>query len=202
MIYLTSDTHFNHKKANEIIGRPFNSVEEADNEMIKRWNKIVKPDNSIVYHLGDFSFGNFEDWTRIIDQLNFKQLIIIAGNHDSYKILKKIEQHYKIKYEKWPRVKIIYNGGLYNINHENIEITLSHYPMLSWNKVHYNFKGENKLVSINLFGHHHGKLMEFANPKTPWLKYQFDVGVDGNNFYPYILEEVISKIKGNYNEKN
>ena len=55
-----SDTHFGHRC--EHWERPlwktrgFSSVEEHDEELIKRWNEVSTP-NTIFFHLGDFIFG-------------------------------------------------------------------------------------------------------------------------------------------------
>lgn len=39
--------------------RPFKSVNEMDQEMIRRWNETV-PEDGIVFHLGDFGFGKYK----------------------------------------------------------------------------------------------------------------------------------------------
>ena len=99
-IFFTADCHFNH--ANIILpsyaNRPFlkhgdtigdtnlwksYKIKSArcnwmNEEIIKRWNHKVKP-NDIVYHLGDFCFkGNSKEFE---DKLNGK-IIHIMGNHD------------------------------------------------------------------------------------------------------------------------
>lgn len=80
MIYLISDTHFNHKNIIQYENRPFSSIEEMNNEMIKRWNAVVKEDD-IVLHLGDVGLGNESSLKRIIPSLNGHK-ILIRGNHD------------------------------------------------------------------------------------------------------------------------
>ena len=59
-VFFIADTHFNHKRIVEIRekerGRKFASLEEHDEELIRRWNAMVGKKDT-VWHLGDFSFG-------------------------------------------------------------------------------------------------------------------------------------------------
>lgn len=82
-IFFTSDLHFGHEKVIRFDNRPFNTVEEMDEEMIKRWNaKVGKGD--IVYVLGDFIWkAATNEAVSIIRRLN-GQIILIKGNHDRF----------------------------------------------------------------------------------------------------------------------
>jgi len=76
-IFFIADTHWNHSNIIQYCNRPFSNVEEMNKTMIDKWNAKVKTDD-IVYHLGDFGFG---DIRSIIKQLNGK-IILIVGSHD------------------------------------------------------------------------------------------------------------------------
>lgn len=82
-IFFTSDLHFGHENVIRFDDRPFNTVEEMDEEMIKRWNaKVGKGD--IVYVLGDFIWkAATNEAVSIIRRLN-GQIILIKGNHDRF----------------------------------------------------------------------------------------------------------------------
>ena len=73
-LWFTSDNHFGRDKTRVLTCRPFDSANEMDKEMIKNWNKFIKP-NDIVYHLGDF--GNLD----ILKKLNGR-IRLIMGNHE------------------------------------------------------------------------------------------------------------------------
>jgi calcineurin-like phosphoesterase family protein len=59
---------------------------------------------------------------------------------------------------------------------DGVMLVLCHYPFRTWNGVH---RG-----AINLHGHSHGQLKPLSR--------QFDVGVDASNFYPVLLEHLLS----------
>lgn len=82
-IFFTSDLHFGHENVIRFDNRPFDTVEEMDEEMIKRWNaKVGKGD--IVYVLGDFIWkAATNEAVSIIRRLN-GQIILIKGNHDRF----------------------------------------------------------------------------------------------------------------------
>lgn len=78
--YMISDTHFNHKNIIEYCNRPFKSIDEMNNTIINKWNKILKKDD-IVYHLGDFFLGSKYALKEIVIRLN-GTIYLIRGNHD------------------------------------------------------------------------------------------------------------------------
>lgn len=83
-IYFCADHHFGHKGIIQFSEtkpfRPFNSIEEHDEELVKRWNSVVKPKDT-VWHLGDVVFGRRN--LPILERLNgYKRLVM--GNHDVY----------------------------------------------------------------------------------------------------------------------
>lgn len=79
-IWITSDTHFGHKNIIKHAGRPFDSVDEMNSELIRRWNDVVGH-NDIVYHLGDFAW-NCGAHETFLPALNGR-IIPLLGNHDS-----------------------------------------------------------------------------------------------------------------------
>ena len=56
-IWLTADTHFFHHNVIRYCNRPYENVDQMNESLIETWNECIKPDD-LVYHLGDFGFGN------------------------------------------------------------------------------------------------------------------------------------------------
>jgi len=80
--FFIADTHFHHTNILTWSDRPFKSVEEMNETLIQNWNKIIrKKSKDKVYVLGDFSFGNSYQVSKIIRKLNGTK-ILIMGNHD------------------------------------------------------------------------------------------------------------------------
>jgi len=86
-IFLVSDTHFGHEKTCTVFKRedgsplrPFTNADEMNEEMIKRWNDVVRPHDK-VYHLGDVVINKKFLW--ILNTLNGKKRLI-RGNHDIF----------------------------------------------------------------------------------------------------------------------
>lgn len=83
-VFFIADTHFGHRKIIEFSEtkpfRPFSTIEEHDEELVRRWNATVGP-KDVVWHLGDFCFGK-----RILEiaaRLNGNKKLVM-GNHDTY----------------------------------------------------------------------------------------------------------------------
>ncbi len=85
-VFLISDTHFGHKNICVFTRedgsplRPWDDVEKMDEDMIERWNSVVRP-NDVVYHLGDVVINrrSLETLSRLHGD---KRLIL--GNHDIF----------------------------------------------------------------------------------------------------------------------
>jgi len=82
MLYLTGDTHFNHANIISYAKRPFKSITHHDAELIRRWNNVVEPWDTVI-HLGDFCFSRGEkNYEYYRSRLN-GNMVLVKGNHDS-----------------------------------------------------------------------------------------------------------------------
>lgn len=87
--WFISDHHFFHTNIlkfeddNKMKIRPFTSLEDMHEYMIKRWNSVVK-DNDNVYHLGDVTFRYDRNFNSLMGNLKGRKRLII-GNHDNVK---------------------------------------------------------------------------------------------------------------------
>lgn len=135
-IFVVSDTHFSHrniilftdKNGKKI--RPFTSLQEMNEEMVKKWNQTVNHDD-IVYHLGDVAF-QVASSLPILGRLNGKKRLAL-GNHD-HASLDKYSQYFE---------KI---HSMYLID----DIIMTHYPL------HPSILSEER-YSVNVHGHIHEK---------------------------------------------
>ena len=80
-VFVTADNHFFHKNIIKYCHRPFNSVREMNEYMIKKWNKKVSKDD-LVFHLGDFALTRNQKQLEGIRRRLNGTIILIPGNHD------------------------------------------------------------------------------------------------------------------------
>jgi calcineurin-like phosphoesterase family protein len=175
-VFLTSDTHFGHVNICKFTNhdgspvRPWDSVEEMDEEMVKRWNDTVGPKDK-VYHLGDVVINRKS--LQILDRLNGDK-VLIKGNHDIFPL-----KDY-VKYFRDIRAYHVMNGCI-----------LSHIP------VH---KESIARFGANIHGHTHGNRVMSWQAIDEDIDYKpdpdyFCVCVEQTNFTPISFENVIKKIK-------
>ena len=186
-IFFTSDTHFNHTNIIKYAQRPYSDAEEMNEDLIKRWNSVVGK-NDIVFHLGDFMFGNINRFWEFRSRLNGK-IYLIHGNHD-YKLMQEgnIEEGFELI------------ASQLNICVDGQKIYLNHFPMLTFDGIY------KEKPSWELFGHvHSNKEHPSTSPDISRLNYllptQYDVGVDNNNYTPVSFNQV-KEIIGNQLKKS
>lgn len=172
MIFFTSDLHLDHKNVISLNNRPFASIQQMNEELIKNWNKKVQ-EHDTVYVLGDFCWGwNSNKIKETLSKLNGYKILVI-GNHDRYNPHEKSNSWEKItSYEE--------------LLIDNDHIILSHYPIAEWDRCWYG--------SYHLYGHCHGKfnLAELTKNTRHKNTRCMDVGVDCNNYEPLSWDEIKS----------
>lgn len=161
--FFTADTHFQHANIIKYCNRPFPSVGEMDEALIRNWNSVVGP-SDVTYHLGDFSF---RDPSQYLRRLN-GHIYFVHGNHD------KPMKHYQTIHDR--ERKVTFLPALAEATVECQTIVLCHYSLRTWNKSHYGV--------WHLYGHSHGTL-----PDDPHAR-SLDVGVDVHGYRPIAFEEV------------
>lgn len=164
-----ADLHFGHEKIIQIDRRPFTTIGEMDEKMIKYWNQSVDKKDEI-YILGDFAYRNEHDYSWYLERLKGKKHLII-GNHD-YRILK--DQKAQAYFESIHHMK--------SVKDNNREIVLFHYPILEWKGY---YQG-----SLHLFGHIH----EFSHVIYDHICHQpnmYNVGASIIDYRPASLGEIM-----------
>jgi calcineurin-like phosphoesterase family protein len=179
-IFFVSDTHFGHSNIIGFCNRPFKNVEEMNYKLIENWNKKV-PADGIVFHLGDFAWGNYEYWKKIRNQLNGK-IILIKGNHDEKNMTPTAEQELFEFVSYQMKIEI-----------EGRKIYLNHVPFLCYGGTYRDPKG----LVYQAFGHvHSGPNAKGLDVERLGILFptQYDVGVDNNNYEPISWYEFNEKI--------
>ena len=174
-IFLVSDTHFGHTGVCKFTRndgvtklRPWDNADEMDEEMIKRWNETVRP-NDKVYHLGDVVINRKA--LKTLHRLNGDK-VLIRGNHDIFR-----DDEYRQHFREL-RAYHVMNGMI-----------LSHIP------IHTESLGR---FGTNIHGHlHANRVMIQKHAKaTPEIDPRYHcVCVEQTDFRPILFEDVIKRIK-------
>ena len=181
-VFLVSDTHFGHTGVcrftrNDGVTklRPWDDADEMDEEMVRRWNDKVRP-NDKVYHLGDVVINRKA--LSIMHRLNGDK-VLIRGNHDIFK-----DDDYRLHFREL-RAYHVMNGMI-----------LSHIPL------HSDSMGR---FGTNIHGHTHANRVKKArgvDARTGVILYGDEndvryhcVCVEQTDFAPILFEEVIARIE-------
>jgi calcineurin-like phosphoesterase family protein len=162
--FFTSDTHYGHENIIKYCKRPFSSVQEMNDGLVKNINEKVGQLDTL-WHLGDFSMGGESNFLEFRKRINCQNVVLILGNHDSKKVVYKHKSLFKAIHEFYE-----YSSG------NGFSVVMCHYALKVWNKSHYG--------RYHLYGHSHGTLPDDPNSLS------FDIGVDCHNFMPLSVEEI------------
>lgn len=110
--FYTSDLHINDNRF-DIFFRPFKSVEEQNETLVKNWNSVVNPEDT-VYVVGDFSID--DDGLKYVDRLN-GHIRLIMGNYDQPRDYVQLQSKFEMVYQETFTTEI--NGK---------EVCVNHYP--------------------------------------------------------------------------
>jgi len=172
-VFLVSDTHFGHAGVCRFLRddgvtklRPWDNPDDMDEEMVKRWNETVRP-NDKVYHLGDVVINRKS--LSIMHRLNGDK-VLIRGNHDIFR-----DDEYRQHFREL-RAYHVMNGMI-----------LSHIP------IHTESLGR---FGVNIHGHLHANrvMAEVWGEYEIDPRYHC-VCVEQTDFRPILFEDVIKRIK-------
>ena len=185
-VWITSDTHYAHKNICRGVTkwrtsdgsipieqtRDFDTIEKMNSAIVNNINEVVGQDDVLI-HLGDWSFGGFENIQEFHDRLICKNIHLILGNHDHHIDRNRGEVKNLFKTVSW----------FDQFEYQGETIECCHYPISSWNGLR---KGR-----IYLHGHCHLPFnKKISNGR------RMDVGMDGSlEFAPYDLKDVINALK-------
>ena len=190
-VFVCSDSHFSHKNIcrgvtnwrlpnGEIpVGqtRDFSTIEKMNTAIVNNINEVVGQDD-ILIHLGDWSFGGYEQIREFYDRLICKNIHLILGNHDTH--IEKNRENIQDLFLSVSHYNTLEYKNRSGITHKFV---LCHYPICSWHDM--------KKGVYHLFGHLH-------TPKQNKIMTgrSMDVGMDGNDLKPYNIDDIIRKLSG------
>lgn len=198
MIFFSSDHHFYHKNIIKYCNRPFETVEEMNEEMVKRWNEVVAKED-IVYYLGDFSLA-IRPVELFLNRLNGTK-ILMAGNHDfchpvhpKSKTLDK-HQYWLNRYEELGFQSIHYErylniiDGTTSFIYSTDSILMTHMPYLNADNKDERYPQYRPIDEGKVLLHGH------VHDKWKIKDKMINVGVDVWDFYPVSFDTISQIIR-------
>jgi calcineurin-like phosphoesterase family protein len=173
-VFLVSDTHFGHVGVCKFTNkdgskmRPWTDPDEMDEEMVKRWNDTVRP-NDKVYHLGDVVINRKA--LKIMSRLNGDK-VLIRGNHDIFR-----DDEYREHFREL-RAYHVMNGMI-----------LSHIPIHSESLGRFGTNIHGHLHANRVMGYSIDLDKEVIDPRYHC------VCVEHTDYTPILFEDVIKRIE-------
>jgi calcineurin-like phosphoesterase family protein len=198
MTWFSSDSHFWHQNVIRYCSRPYATVEDMNEDMVRRWNVLVKPEDT-VYVLGDFSlaFRAVETFTHRLSGTKY----LCPGNHDfchSYHKKSRNAANNDIWLQKYrdhgwivlPEQTTLTLEGLGTVN-------VCHHPYSdgTGNDTEHGYGDKYAKWrpaddgKILLCGHIHEKWKTKKSPKGTLM---INVGVDVHDFQPVSLDQLVA----------
>lgn len=176
-IFLTTDTHFGHRKMEEYCGRP----PDFESRILK---KLAQTRPDILIHLGDFCIGNDERWhATFMQTLNKNTPLckkwLVRGNHDH-----KSNAWYLSHGWDWV-------GHYFQDRIGGRNILFSHSPVM-YKKLQSSLWGSDSF-DVNIHGHFHnnGHREGEFNPGDNLVKYRL-LAIENTDYNPVELESFLS----------
>jgi len=175
-IWLYSDPHFGHNNIIKYCNRPFANVNDMNETLLNNYKKVIN-DKSLVYFLGDISFGRQERKEQIpkwwVEQLPGNIVTYIKGSHDHG--IRPTMASYPKNVQKVLLVDYIQvEGIIFCLTHEPVYVVMEDDPKFDW----------------NIHGHVH-------NNRSMWntIKKSINVSVEVTSYSPVLLYDIISIIR-------
>ncbi len=227
-IFFTSDTHYGHTNICRGVSnwrdengnvpihqtRDFKSLDHMNDYIVNSINSKVGEDD-ILFHLGDWSFGGFDNVAKFRSRVKCKNIHLILGNHDHHiERNKQLLNYYKnpetlniiegdasenyyeeYKFGEYWNNKV-YAQDLFSSVNQYLRLQVYVYPSTKLYAgdvdlvlMHYPIASWHNMNDgvIHLHGHVH-----LPPDKKLSQGKAMDVGVDGNNMVPYSLGEIMN----------
>ena len=174
--FFTSDLHYSHANIIKYCSRPYKDIHHMNISLTNNWNSIVSPEDE-VWVLGDVSW-NPQQLQNILPRLNGTKYLV-SGNHDKcFKSQAQVEKYrwYGFSEVYTDPVKRTFNGR---------EFVLCHFPYTDTRFPHKVPLDEGLFL---LHGHSHSRKENVLRENM------LDVGVDGHDYHPWELTELLEFI--------
>ncbi len=187
--FYTADTHFGHVNISGYCGRPYQSVDHMNADLLARINSVVRPGDWLNL-LGDAALGQIHDSLALISRINC-HVRLLPGNHDRCHPMNAHAADWRQVYLDAGFAEILLTTTGTRIG--NHDVVLSHFPPRGDSHDddrHLGWRPPADEPRPVIHGHvHRGWKVSGSQESGPWI----NVGVDAWNGYP-VSEDTLAAL--------
>lgn len=173
MIFYTADLHLGSYR--NLHYRPFDTVEQMDQELLKNFNARIKKNDTLVIvgDVGSCSRPPFD----VLQKMHGRKILIIGNNDIPVLESKRMSKKFR---ECFAEIHMG-NYSLYD-KYLGSKVFLNHYPCASWNG--------SRMGIPHFYGHLHS-LKEDGYEQMLHVPNAYNVGIDVRGYEPLTATEII-----------
>ena len=192
-IFFTSDTHYGHanicsaasnwqSESTQRQTRQFPSLDAMNTALVNNINGVVGEDD-ILIHLGDWSFGGFDNIAEFRNRIHCRNIHLVYGNHDHHQRNNRdnIQSLFSSCHDYLPLDLRIHSMEGKNSRVTRHRIVCMHFPIASWDGMS---RGD---------AHFHGHVHLPPHQRLGKGR-SLDVGVDGNGLTPIKVGKALDMV--------
>lgn len=185
--FITSDDHWGHANILSFTARPYDTLDEMNNGLVRRWVQAVTNPQARVFVVGDIVMGNREQSLEFVKQLT-GQIFLIPGNHDDVHPMYADKKNYAKKVAMYEAAGITILPVQVEAEYNGTEFRMCHFPYDGDSREGYDDRYPEWRPTDD------GMLLLHGHTHSPerYRGHQIHVGVDAWDCTPRLFSDILA----------